>query len=98
LSTLERQNKPIFTHSVKVDIYQLQNVGLFLPCPSKSLLILRLFMEQPTALEKEQEQKHELNTFLFLTIFLAPILSIALVGGFGFIVWMSQLIFGPPSL
>jgi nitrate reductase NapE len=45
----------------------------------------------------EPQQKHELNTFLFLTIFLAPILSIIIVGGFGFTVWISQLLFGPPG-
>ncbi|AWB66868.1 periplasmic nitrate reductase, NapE protein [Saccharobesus litoralis] len=49
-----------------------------------------------------QEQTSELksrerNTFLFLTIFLAPILSIIIVGGYGFMVWISQLLFGPPG-
>lgn len=34
----------------------------------------------------------ELLTFLLLTIFLAPILSVIVVGGYGFLVWMSQLI------
>lgn len=44
------------------------------------------------------EQKSELYTFLFLTIFLAPILSVAIVGSYGFIIWMSQIIFGPPTV
>jgi nitrate reductase NapE len=39
----------------------------------------------------------ELRTFIFLAVFLAPILSVAIVGGFGFLVWMSQLIYGPPG-
>ncbi|MCP5082206.1 MAG: periplasmic nitrate reductase, NapE protein [Alphaproteobacteria bacterium] len=38
----------------------------------------------------------ELKTFLLLTIVLAPVTAVVCVGGYGFIVWMSQLIFGPP--
>lgn len=45
----------------------------------------------------EQQKKHERNTFVFLTVFLAPILSVIIVAGFGFAVWASQLLFGPPS-
>tara|TARA_R110002110_G_scaffold127234_3_gene306048 strand:+ start:2096 stop:2278 length:183 start_codon:yes stop_codon:yes gene_type:complete len=39
----------------------------------------------------------ELQTFLFLTIFLAPIVAVTGVGGFGFLIWMSQIILGPPT-
>ncbi len=46
---------------------------------------------------EEQQKVHERNTFIFLTVFLAPILSVIVVGGFGFIVWISQLLMGPPS-
>jgi nitrate reductase NapE len=35
--------------------------------------------------------------FLFLTVVLAPVLAIAVVGGYGFIVWMLQMIYGPPG-
>lgn len=35
--------------------------------------------------------------FLFLVICLFPLLSIAIVGGYGFIVWMYQLVVGPPG-
>ncbi len=43
-------------------------------------------------------KKHELRVFLFLTVLLFPILSIALMGGYGFIIWMSQIIYGPPGM
>nr|WP_297357845.1 periplasmic nitrate reductase, NapE protein [uncultured Caldimonas sp.] len=49
---------------------------------------------------KEQEQsapstrQEELRTFLFLTVVMAPVLAIAIVGGYGFLVWMYQLITG----
>ena len=47
--------------------------------------------------ESSVQRKDELNTFLFLTIFLAPILSVALVGIIGFSIWFSQMLLGPPG-
>ncbi|MGI0118101.1 periplasmic nitrate reductase, NapE protein [Zooshikella sp. RANM57] len=45
-----------------------------------------------------KKQKHEeLLLFLFLTVILAPLLSVIFVGGFGFIVWISQILTGPPG-
>ncbi|OIQ47430.1 MAG: periplasmic nitrate reductase, NapE protein [Gammaproteobacteria bacterium MedPE] len=43
-------------------------------------------------------KRKELRVFLFLTVVLFPVLSIAFMGGYGFIIWMSQLIYGPPGL
>lgn len=45
-----------------------------------------------------QQKSHERNTFLFICIVMAPLLSIILVGGYGLIIWISQMIFGPPSI
>ena len=42
-------------------------------------------------------RRSEILTFLFLTVFLAPILAVAIVGGYGFAVWMYQLFAGPPG-
>ena len=39
----------------------------------------------------------EWSTFLFVTLIVLPGLTVAFVGGYGFIVWMLQLINGPPS-
>lgn len=39
-------------------------------------------------------RQEELRTFLFLTIVMAPVLAIGIVGGYGFLVWMYQLITG----
>lgn len=36
----------------------------------------------------------ELRAFLFLTVVTAPALAIALVGGYGFFIWMYQLFTG----
>lgn len=39
----------------------------------------------------------ELRAFLMFTVILAPLAAVACVGGYGFIVWMFQIIYGPPS-
>ena len=44
-----------------------------------------------------QRRKRELFAFIVLAVVIWPILAVAVVGGFGFVVWMSQLIFGPPG-
>ena len=40
---------------------------------------------------------NELKGFLFLTVFLAPVVSVALVGGYGLAIWIYQILSGPPS-
>ena len=42
-------------------------------------------------------RREELRSFLFLTIVMAPMLAVMIVGGYGFLVWMTQLIGGPPA-
>lgn len=39
----------------------------------------------------------ERRAFILLVVFLAPILAVGIVGGYGFLVWMSQLVMGPPG-
>ena len=39
----------------------------------------------------------EVRSFLFFTIVMAPLLAVAIVGGYGFLVWMYQLVSGPPT-
>lgn len=46
---------------------------------------------QPTAPSTRQE---ELRSFLFLAIVMAPLLAVVIVGGYGFAVWMFQLLTG----
>jgi periplasmic nitrate reductase NapE len=45
----------------------------------------------------QTEKRRELTVFLFLTLVLAPLLAVVIVAGYGFIVWMYQIIVGPPS-
>lgn len=43
-------------------------------------------------------KKRELIVFLFLALVLAPVLAVIVVAGYGFCVWMVQIIMGPPSV
>ena len=53
-----------------------------------------------TQLEEEVPKRgksRELWAFILLTVVLAPVVSVVVVGGYGFIVWMYQLLVGPPT-
>jgi periplasmic nitrate reductase NapE len=42
-------------------------------------------------------RKRELFTFLVLAFGIWPVVAVGVVGGFGFLVWMFQMVFGPPG-
>lgn len=42
-------------------------------------------------------KRFELLVFLFITIFMAPAITMTLISVYGFVVWISQLIMGPPG-
>nr|WP_311528158.1 periplasmic nitrate reductase, NapE protein [uncultured Ralstonia sp.] len=44
-----------------------------------------------------QRKSEELRSFLFLTAIMVPVLSVIVVAGYGFIVWATQLLSGPPT-
>lgn len=50
-----------------------------------------------TSAEHELEKRAELRVFLLLAVVLAPLVSVLLVGGLGFTIWIYQLIAGPPG-
>ena len=39
----------------------------------------------------------EKRLFWLLTIFFAPLMSVAIVGGLGFAIWILQMLAGPPG-
>ena len=49
------------------------------------------------SIDAPSTRTEELRSFLFFTIVMAPALAVAIVGGYGFLVWMYQLIAGPPQ-
>ena len=50
-----------------------------------------------TTPEEKQHKTEEWRTWLFFTVFMAPILAVLAVSGWGFVVWMYQLFVGPPT-
>jgi nitrate reductase NapE len=48
-------------------------------------------------MEIPPSETQERRAFLLLVVFLAPLLSFMIVGSYGFIVWMSQLVLGAPG-
>lgn len=47
--------------------------------------------------DPKQRRTEEFRTWVFLTFVMAPTLAVLVVGGYGLIVWMLQLIAGPPG-
>jgi nitrate reductase NapE len=48
---------------------------------------------EPTSQRKQEEWR----SFVFLTVVMAPVISGIVIAGYGFLVWMTQLIVGPPT-
>jgi nitrate reductase NapE len=42
-------------------------------------------------------KRSERRVFLFITVFLFPALFVLLAGGYGLIIWVLQMVFGPPG-
>jgi periplasmic nitrate reductase NapE len=42
-------------------------------------------------------KRGERRVFIFITVFLFPALSVALVGSYGLLIWLFQSFFGPPG-
>lgn len=51
---------------------------------------------QPPTVRSGRRRK-ELLTFLVLAFGIWPIVAVAVVGGYGFLVWMLQILYGPPG-
>jgi nitrate reductase NapE len=42
-------------------------------------------------------RREELIVVAVIVAFIWPVVAVAVVGGYGFLIWMSQLILGPPG-
>ena len=47
--------------------------------------------------ESGSRKRDESLVFIFLVVFLFPLLAVAIVGGYGFVVWMIHHFIGPPG-
>ena len=53
--------------------------------------------DRPETTEPQPRRLGELLIFLVLAFGIWPIVAVGVVGGYGFLVWMWQLVFGPPG-
>lgn len=51
----------------------------------------------PANVPPSRLRRRELLTFLVLAFGIWPIVAVGVVGGYGFLVWMWQIVFGPPG-
>ena len=42
-------------------------------------------------------RREELFAFVVLAVLIWPVIAVGVVGGYGFVVWMLQIVFGPPG-
>jgi periplasmic nitrate reductase NapE len=53
--------------------------------------------ENTSSASGPRTRREELLAFLILAVVIWPGVAVGVVGGYGFLVWMWQLIFGPPG-
>ena len=56
-----------------------------------------MIVEGPVAGSARSTRREELRSFLFFTVVMAPALAVMLVASYGFVVWMIQILAGPPG-
>ncbi|WP_343561397.1 periplasmic nitrate reductase, NapE protein [Kiloniella sp. b19] len=49
-------------------------------------------------MEEVRSKSSERTAVIFLALILFPLLAVIGIGGYGFLIWMSQIIFGPPTV
>lgn len=57
-------------------------------------------MDKPDTIQAgspKDEKRRELALFLIVTLVIFPMLAVCIVGGYGFAVWIYQMIAGPPG-
>lgn len=54
-------------------------------------------MEEVEDPNSNTRKRDEILVFIFLIVFLFPLLAVAVVGGYGFLVWMLHHFTGPPG-
>ena len=56
-----------------------------------------LSARDPVEERPKSRRRSEIITFLVLAFGIWPIVAVGVVGGYGFLVWMWQIVFGPPG-
>lgn len=68
-----------------------------LPAFQRVLSVGALVSGTRMQLNPQKAKRAEISIFLFLTVLLWPMLAMAIVAGFGLVVWVLQMIVGPPT-
>ena len=45
----------------------------------------------------QHSRREEIVAFIILAVLIWPVIAVGVVGGYGFAVWMIQIVFGPPG-
>ncbi|MDF1634303.1 periplasmic nitrate reductase, NapE protein [Mycoplana sp. MJR14] len=53
--------------------------------------------EHSVLAEKRSRRRAELIAFFVLAFGIWPLVAVGVVGGYGFLVWMFQIVYGPPG-
>lgn len=62
------------------------------------MAVMHRHTEGDPVVDDRAGKRRELGAFLFLTVVLFPVLAVLIVSGYGFAVWVTQMIFGPPGV
>jgi nitrate reductase NapE len=54
-------------------------------------------MPVPNENPPQFSKSEELRSFLFLTVVMAPVITGMIIVGYGFVVWIFQVLAGPPT-
>lgn len=54
-------------------------------------------MENPAEIVPADGRAREKRVFIFLTVVMAPLVAVALVGSYGLLIWLYQMFLGPPK-
>jgi len=53
--------------------------------------------DEPQRQAFTSSRRDEVLAFLILAVLIWPIVAVGTVGGYGFLIWMYQIVFGPPG-
>ena len=52
---------------------------------------------EPDKSGSPRTRREEIFAFVVLAVLIWPVIAVGIVGGYGFLVWMYQIVFGPPG-
>jgi nitrate reductase NapE len=62
-----------------------------------ALVVREVVMSELVHKDPRSRRRIELFIFLILAFGIWPLVAVGIVGGYGFLVWMFQIVFGPPG-